>query len=263
MRLHPFSMNVDAPMWSATTGRSALNAGADDILSPFHFSTSDFAWSLSWVSSARSCSSPLPGAMSSPRSMSRCSAASGASNRASSALTRSRYAVPSSPIRERLRAGAVEGDAFAGGEQRLDVEEDHQLIPHADDSLQVLAGEAAEELGGRRDRGGIERGDRSDGIDDDADPFAAAVQDQDARLVAHLEVRHLEAPTQIDDRHHAPLIVDDALDVVGHVGDGGRRHVAQHALDGEDVGREEVLAEPEGDELVRLDFSARSGMGVA
>src|SRR5687767_5648490 len=193
MRLQPFSMNVDAPMWSATTGRSALNAGADDILSPFHFSTSDFAWSLSCASSARSCSSPLPSAMSSPRSASRRSAASGASSRAASALTRSRYAAATSPIRERLRAGAVEGDAFAGGEQPLDVEEDHELLSHAHDPLQILAGEPAEELGRRRDCGRIERGDRRDRVDDDADPLPAAVEDEDARLAAHLEVGHLEA----------------------------------------------------------------------
>src|SRR4051812_1613149 len=263
MRLHPFSMKVDAPMWSATTGRSALKAGAIVSLSPFHFSTSDFASSLSDVSSARSCSSPLPSAINSPRRASRCSGASSASNCTASACTRSRYALAQSPIRHGLRLGLVECDALGGGQQLLDVEEDHQLLRHADDSLEVLGGEPAEQLGRRRDRGGIERRDRGDGIHDGPDPFATAVQDEDARLVAHLDVRHLEPPAQVDDRNDAPLVVDDSLDVRRHVRHGCRRRVAQDALDREDVGGEEVIAEPEGDELVRFDFHASSGTGMA
>ena len=50
---------------------------------------------------------------------------------------------------------------------------------------------------------------------------------------------------------------------VRHVRHGRRRRVAQHALDREDVGGEEVIAEPEGDELVRFDFHASSGTGMA
>src|SRR5678816_4389431 len=132
-RLQPFSMKVDAPMWSATTGRSALKAGAIVSLSPFHFSTRDFASSLSDVSSERSCSSPLPSAINSPRRASRCCGASSASNRTASACTRSRYALAQSPIRHGLRLGLVECDALGGGQQLLDVEEDHQLLRHADD----------------------------------------------------------------------------------------------------------------------------------
>src|SRR3954469_5423670 len=157
-------MNVDAPIWSATTGRSALKAGAVDIRSDFHFSTRVFASSLSWVSSAMSCSNPLPSAISSARSASRCCAASGASNRAASALTRSRYAVPSSPIRQRLRAGAVERDALGGREQSLHVEEDDQLLRHANNALEVLTRESAEQPWWRRDRRGIERRDRGDRV---------------------------------------------------------------------------------------------------
>src|SRR5688572_13169278 len=223
-------MNVDAPMWSATTGRSALNAGAIDILSAFHFSTSLFASSLSIASSARSPSRPLPSAISSPRSASRCWAASGASNRAASALTRSRYAVPSSPIRQRLRAGAVESDALRGREQPLDVEEDHELLVHPDDPLEVLARESAKQSRRRRDGRRIERRDRGDRVDDGADPFPAAVQDEDARLVAHLDVGHLESAPQVDDWNYAALIIDDALDVLGHVGHRRGLHVSQHAF---------------------------------
>ena len=78
-----------------------------------------------------------------------------------------------------------------------------------------------------------------------------------------LDVGHLEPPAQVDDRHDAALVVDDPFDVVRHVRHGGRRRVSQHALDGEDVGGEEVIAEPEGDELVRFDFHASSGTGMA
>src|SRR4029079_15662448 len=74
---------------------------------------------------------------------------------------------------------------------------------------------------------------------------------------------HLEPAAQIDDRYHAPLVVDDALDVLRHVGHRGGRRVAQHALDGEDVGGKEIVAELEGDALVRLGFHESSGMGVA
>src|SRR5204862_3350766 len=127
-------------------------------------------------------------------------AASGASNRAASACTRSRYAVPTSPIRQRLRPGTVEGDALGGRQQPLELEEEHQLVRHADDSLEVLAGEATEEIRRRRDGRGVERGDRGDGVDDGADPLPATVQHQDAGLVAHVDVRHLESTTEIDDR---------------------------------------------------------------
>src|SRR3954470_9571535 len=146
-------MKVDAPMWSATTGRSALNAGALVACSPFHFSTSAFASSLSSASAARSCSSPLPSEMSSPRSASRSFAASGASSRAASAVTRSRYAVANSPIRDHLAVRALERDALRGRQQALDVEQDDELLAHPHDALEILAGESAKDsrrLGHRR-----------------------------------------------------------------------------------------------------------------
>src|SRR6185369_312076 len=163
------------------------NAGAVVSFSDFHFSTSAFASSFSAVSSARSRSRLLPSVINSPRKASRCCGASGPSSRAASACTRSRYAAAQSPIRQGLRLGLVERDALGGGEQLLDVEEDHELLSHADDPLEVLGREPAEEIRRRRDGGRIEGRDRGDGIDDGADPFAAAVEDEDARLVAHLD----------------------------------------------------------------------------
>src|SRR3954470_15751291 len=135
-----------------------MNVGAVSNRSPFHFSTSDLASSLSSVSSARSCSSPLPSEISSPRRASRSLCASGASSRAASDATRSRYAAASSPIREGLCIGAFERDPLRRRQQLLHVEQDHELLGHANDALDVLAGEPAKELRRRRHRARIESG---------------------------------------------------------------------------------------------------------
>src|SRR5262249_23692021 len=56
-------------------------------------------------------------------------------------------------------------------------------------------------------------------------------------------------PPEIDDGNHDTAMLHHALDPRRHVGHGVRRRVAQHAVHGEHVGREEIQAKLKRDEL--------------
>jgi hypothetical protein len=112
-----------------------------------------------------------------------------------------------------------------------------------------FAGETAEHRGRRGELPGVEGRDVEHRVHNAADPLAAGVEDQDARVRARLRLRQLEAIPQVDQRNDASLIVDHPVDPRRNVRHRRRRLEAKHALDRVDVGREQVVAEPEGDDL--------------
>src|SRR5690242_19545240 len=137
MRDQPFSMNVDAPMWSARSGGAAgcsagVGVGAPPIA--FQRSTSFFTSSLRAPSSASSRSTVRNSSMMSALMADRSAAASAPSSRATNAAYRPRTSVATtSDMPRRLLRGSVEHDALVGGEEARHVEEDHEALPAPND----------------------------------------------------------------------------------------------------------------------------------
>src|SRR5205823_4976882 len=117
------------------------------------------------------------------------------------------------------------------------------------DATEILSGEAAEEPGRRRHGRGIERRNLRDAVHDHANPFSGDVYHHDARLGAHVDHGELEPPPQVHDGHHTSEVVHHTFDILGGIGHRCGRHVADHAFHCVHVGGEEILAEPEDDEL--------------
>src|SRR5215211_4633007 len=137
MRLHPFSMNVEAPRWSAwTTGLSAVNCGATDgadaCCRVFHRSTSRFTSSRIAVISAICCSRALYSPTISVLSAARSSAGTApallaASSRDSTAWKRERKGVTSVVSAIAWHSGGLlERQALGRRQELLHVEEHHQ-----------------------------------------------------------------------------------------------------------------------------------------
>src|SRR4051812_7009497 len=148
MRDHPFSMKVDAPMWSARSGGAAGCSAGAGVPPPIAFqrSTSFFTSSLRAPSSTSSRSTVRNSSMMSAFSADRSADASGPSSRADSAAYRPRTSVTAtSDMPRRLLRGPFQHDAFVGGEQPRDVEEDDKALAAPNDPSQVARGEPAEQ----------------------------------------------------------------------------------------------------------------------
>src|SRR5512143_2464640 len=172
--LHPFSMNVDAPMWSAcTAGGAPSSCGAFDgcaFLSVFHASMSSSVLSRSAVSSAIWRSTLLKSApMSRLRGISSASV-SAPDKRAASAscAARSESSVASVTISCRCRRVLVEYDTVGARQHAVDVEHHDELVVDLGDAAHCVGGESFEQRRRGRHGGGWHDRDFDHGIGDGA-----------------------------------------------------------------------------------------------
>src|SRR5688572_23351948 len=260
MRDHPFSMNVDAPMWSERTGALGCDAGwgaAGSAAPPrdFQRSASFLTSSLSAVSSPISRSSARNSSMISALSAARSVDVPASSRRAASISYRPRTPLcDASAIPRWLVRRPLQYDALIGGEQLRHVEENDQPLAPPDDAAHEARRETAEQRRRRRDAAGVERAHIEHAVDGRGDPLVVDREHEDASVRWHRGVGQLEPAAQIHDRYDTPLIVDHALDPRRNVRHRRRGRVAEYPLHGEDVGGEELVPEPKGHDLrVRRD----------
>src|SRR5687767_13805356 len=199
--------------------------------------------------SAISCSTVLNSPMISPLIGCR-SASGGSASRPSSIRAYSaRRSAGSSGMMRGVSGGLLEDQAVVRGQQLADVEEDQQPLAAADDAAQERGVQPAEQLRRRRDLRALDRRDLDHLVDRGGNPLTGGGEHENARVVVRLLVLHLEPEPEIDHRQHARLVLDHAFDPLGHIRDRRRHLVSQHALDGEDVRREQIVAEAKGDDL--------------
>src|SRR5690349_4532076 len=254
MRDQPFSMKVDAPMWSARSGGvAACSAGVGVGVAPpiaFQRSTSFFTSSLRAPSSASSRSTVRNSSMISALSAVRSADAWAPSSRADNAAYRSRTSVATtSDMPRRLLRGSLEHDALVGGKEARHVEEDDETLAAPNDPSQVARRESAEQGRRRRHARRVEQADVQHAIHRHRDPLAIDGEHENAAIARNRRRGELKSLSQIDHRHHATLVVDHAVDPRRNVRHWRRRRIAEHALDREDVGGEQLVAEPKRDDL--------------